>query len=169
MKVYTDIFSGEEIISDSFKFEYKFENVGVQIKSAYILKAEGDIDIGCGNAFGGTGEEEGKADAEKVLDVVDAFKYQETSFGKKDYTTYIKGYMKKVKTYLEEKNPDRVAGFMKGAGEMVKWILENFDEFTFYTPESYDTENSIILSYYNGEEATPTFVYFIDGLKGMVV
>ena len=37
--------------------------------------------------------------------------------------------------------------------------------FISYTPESYDMENTIILSYYKGEDATPTFVYFTDGLK----
>ncbi len=26
-------------------------------------------------------------------------------------------------------------------------------------------ENTIILSYYDGEDETPTFVYYIDGLK----
>ena len=49
---------------------------------------------------------------------------------------------------------------------MVKWILETFDEFTFYTPESYDTENSMIMSYWKEGELTPTFLYFADGLKG---
>lgn len=170
MKVYTDLFTGEEIVSDSFKFEYIFDRVGVEIKANFITKSEGDIDIGCGNAFGGTGDDDAKGgEGEKVLDVIEAFKYNETSFGKKDYTTYIRGFMKKVKAQLEEKNPDRVKDFMSGAGAMVKHILENFDEYTFYTPESYDTENSIILSYYKGEESAPTFLYFIDGLKGTTV
>ncbi|EGR30765.1 translationally controlled tumor protein, putative [Ichthyophthirius multifiliis] len=169
MKVYTDITSSEEIVSDSFKFNYIFENVGVEIKSSFIQKNEGDIDIGCGNAFG-QNDEEAKGDGgEKILDIIDAFKYNETAFDKKGYTTYIKNFMKKVKTHLEQTKPERVADFVKGAGEMVKWILGNFDEFSFYTPESYDTENTIILSYYKGEDATPTFVYFIDGLKGETV
>jgi len=37
--------------------------------------------------------------------------------------------MKKMKQHLEKENPDRVAGFMKGATDMVKWILGNFKEF----------------------------------------
>ena len=165
MEVYSDITSGEEIVSSSYKFNYLFNKVGVEIKSSYVMKREDDVDIGCGNAFGGT-EEEAKGDGEKVLDVIDTFKYNETAFDKKGYTSYIKNYMKKVKAHLEIKNPERVADFIKGAGEMVKWILGQFEEFTFYTPESYDTENAIILSYYKGEDATPTFVYFVDGLKG---
>lgn len=76
--------------------------------------------------------------------------------------------MKKVKEYLEKSNPERVSGFMKGASEFVKFVLSKFDEFTFYTPESYDTENSIILSYYkNEEDETPHFLILVDGLKGI--
>ena len=37
--------------------------------------------------------------------------------------------MKKVKSYLEENNKERVPSFTKGAQEMVKWILSNFKEF----------------------------------------
>ena len=48
---------------------------------------------------------------------------------------------------------------------MVKFILSKFDEFTFYCPESYDMDNIIILSYYKGEDVSPTFLYFMDGLK----
>lgn len=73
--------------------------------------------------------------------------------------------MKKVKEYLEKNKPDRVAPFMKGAQEMVKWILSNFADFEFYCPESYENENLIIISYYKGEDSAPTFVYFMDGLK----
>ena len=66
----------------------------------------------------------------KVLDVIDAFRYQETTFGKGDYKTYIMGYMKKVKAHLEATKKERVEGFMKGAKEMVDWIFKNFDDFT---------------------------------------
>ena len=66
---------------------------------------------------------------QKVLDVVDAFRLNTTSFTKKDYMTYVKEYMKKVKAKLEEVNPERVQPFMAGATEMVKWIIKNFDEF----------------------------------------
>jgi len=167
MKVYYDVISDDEIISDSFKIEPVFDGVGAEVKSRYVVKGGGDIDIGRGNTFGGKDEDdEGVEDtSEKVLDVIDTFRYVETSFGKEDYTAFVKGYMKKVKTYLEEKNPDRVAPFMKGAKEMFTWILSNFKEFSFHMGEKCDTDASIVLSYYKGEDETPTFVYFMDGLK----
>lgn len=86
--------------------------------------------IGKGGEFGGAEEDEAVEDkSEKVLDLVDAFRYTETAFSKSDYTTYIKNYMKKVKAYLEKENPDRVAPFMAGAKDMVGWVIKNFADF----------------------------------------
>ena len=105
----------------------------------------------------------------KKLDVLDVFKYNETSFDKKSYMAYIKGYLKQVKEKLAVANPDRVDKFMAGAALAVKWIIGQFDEFTFHLPESYDAENIVILSYYKEGHETPTFLYFMDGLKGQNV
>ncbi len=77
--------------------------------------------------------------------------------------------MKRIKGHLEKSQADRVETFMAGAKDAFKWINANFDEFTFYMPESFDMENSIILSYYEEGAATPTFVFWMDGLKGELV
>lgn len=63
-------------------------------------------------------------------DIIDAFHYQETGFTKVDFQNWVKGYMKKLKEHLEAKNPGRVEGFMKGAKEMVVYILGRFNDFT---------------------------------------
>lgn len=68
--------------------------------------------------------------SEKVNNVVDAFHYQETSFTKADFQNWIKNYMKKLKEYLEANNKERVEGFMKGAKEMVGFILGRFNDFS---------------------------------------
>jgi hypothetical protein len=78
-----------------------YDDVGAKVKAKWKVVGEDKIDIGCGDAFGGAGEDEKAEDqVAKVLDVVDGFKYQETTFSKKDYMGYIKVYMKKVKEYL---------------------------------------------------------------------
>ena len=92
-KVFHDIFNNEEILSDSFMINEKFEGVCGEVKSKMIKKGgDEDIDIGCGNAFGGTNEPEEGEEAEaggaqsgsssvvKEVDLIVAFKYQETSF-----------------------------------------------------------------------------------------
>ena len=58
MKLYLCAFSGEEIISDSFNLELLFDEAGGEVKSRYLVKKEGEIDIGCGNEFGGNKDEE---------------------------------------------------------------------------------------------------------------
>ena len=77
--------------------------------------------------------------------------------------------MTKICKHLKEKNPEREAEFKTGAKEMVGFILKNFADFTFYTPQSFDTENSIIMSYWEDEALSPTFLYFADGLVGKLV
>jgi len=59
MKIYQDIFSGEEVISDSYKMEEIYDGVAIEVKGRMVVKGEANVDIGCGNAFGGAEEEEG--------------------------------------------------------------------------------------------------------------
>jgi len=167
MKVYYDILNDDEVLSDSYKITKVFGDVGAEVRARWTVKGAGDIDIGRGSEFGGADADEAVEDtSEKVLDLVDAFRYTETAFSKADYTTYIKNYMKKVKAKLEETNPDRVAGFMAGAKDMVTWVVKKFDDFQFFMGEKCDTEATIILAYYKEDsDDAPTFVYFLDGLK----
>jgi len=54
MKIFQDVFNDEEVISDSYKFTEVFGGVAVEVKSRMVVKGEENIDVGCGNAFGGT-------------------------------------------------------------------------------------------------------------------
>ena len=45
------------------------------------------------------------------------------------------------------------------------FLKDNFDDLGFYTPKNFDTENSIIISYYKGEDVEPHFYYMLDGLR----
>jgi hypothetical protein len=84
MKVYSDVFTGEQLLSDAFPIEVEYEDAVMFVRSAYISKGGEDVDIGCGNEFGGGDEEEKVEDsAERVLNVVDNFQLQQTSFDKK--------------------------------------------------------------------------------------
>jgi hypothetical protein len=103
---------------------------------------------------------------EKVNDIVDAFHYEETSFDKPGFQAYFKEYMKKLVAHLKANKPERVDGFMSGAKLLFKFILDHFDDFTFYTTQAYDMENLILMSWYkNEEDDAPTFLYVMDGLK----
>lgn len=90
-----------------------------------ITIKEGEIDIGA-NPSAEDGEETIEEGAQTVNNVVHSAHLTETSFDKKSYMTYIKGYMKALKTKLQETNPERVPVFEAKATTLVKKILANF-------------------------------------------
>jgi len=60
MRIYQDIFSTDEteIISDSFPWVVIHEGAVIEVTSRMVVKGDVDVDVGCGNAFGGKNEEE---------------------------------------------------------------------------------------------------------------
>lgn len=167
MKVYFDVFSNDELISDSYPTSLEHGDVIMEVQSRMVVKGSDDVDIGRGNEFGGGGEDEAvDTVSERVNDIVDSFSLQETSFTKKEYVTILKAYMQKLKKHLEAQGSDRVNPFMQGATAFAKWVVANFDEFKFYTGSSYDQEAMIVLSYYkNPADEAPKFLFIKDGLR----
>lgn len=124
------------------------------------------FDIGANPSAEGADDDEGVEDrGECVNDVLDTFRLQPTSFDKKSYMIYIKGYMKKLKEHLAANHPERVDKFQSAAQAFVKRILENFDDYSFYVGESMDPEAMVvIMGYY--ENGVDSYVYlFKDGVK----
>ncbi|GAW81447.1 translationally controlled tumor protein [Plasmodium gonderi] len=166
MKVYKDVFTNDEVCSDSYNQEHPFGNadfgeIAFEVKSNKRIKGNDDYGIADNSeeAVDGMG-----ADVEQVIDIVDSFQLTSTSLSKKEYSVYIKNYMQKILKYLEEKKADRVEIFKSKAQPLIKHILTNFDDFEFYMGESLDMDAGLIYSYYKGEEVTPRFVYITDGL-----
>jgi hypothetical protein len=91
-----------------------------------VTVSEGEVDIGANPSAEDGGDEGVESSSQTVNNVVYSFRLSETSFDKKSYMTYIKGYMKAVKGKLQESNPDRVPDFEKKAATLVKKIITNF-------------------------------------------
>jgi hypothetical protein len=117
--------------------------------------------------------EEGVDDAAvKVNNIVHSFRLQSTTFDKKSYLAYLKGYMKSVKAKLQEKGKDAdvITAFEKGAQAYVKEkLLPNFKDFEFYTGESMDPDGMIILLNYREDGTTPYIIVWKHGLDEMKV
>jgi hypothetical protein len=177
MRIYQDLFTDEEFLSDSYKIELIHEEVIGEVQSRMIVKSDVEVDVGCGNAFGGQNEDDGDqggqtggAPVAKVIDLVDAFQYEETSFDLEGFNSYFKSYMKKLQDWVKANKPDRLEKFKIGALAFFKWAKANFDELSFYTGKSYDMENLIVMSYYKKpEDPAPTFLYVMDGMKSYKV
>lgn len=146
-------------------------------------KTNEEFDIGA-NPSAEEQNETYDSDTVTVINLVEAHKLQQTSFDKKGYMAYIKGYMKKVLDKLKESNPGRVDVFQKNIQGFVKKVLGEFDEYAFYTGEGVsdisscvhfcikllilisqmDPEAMVVLQRYKEDGATPYFYFVKDGL-----
>lgn len=163
MLLYKDIISGDEMISDAYDLKL-VDDVVYEADCAMISVGGESFDTGA-NASAEEADEGTEDAAEKVNNVVHTFGLQSTSFDKKSYMTYIKGFMKKLKKHLEEHNPDRVQAFEKGIAVFVKKVLANFGDYEFYTGESMDPDGMIALLNYREDGTTPYFSFIKDALK----
>lgn len=135
-----------------------------EVDASMIVVQEGEVDIG-GNP---SAEEQAEAlenGAEQVIDIVHSFRLQSTSFDKKSYLTYLKSYMKSIKTKLQESNPERVPIFEKKAAEFAKKIVTNFKDYEFFTGESMDPDGMVALLNYREDGVTPFLIFWKDGLN----
>jgi len=83
---------------------------------------------------------------------------------KKEFMNNIKAYLKKLEGHLKENSKeDRVPGFKKGATEMIKFIVGNFDKMSFYAGQSNDKTAGLCFVYTKDGETIPRFMFFNDG------
>jgi len=173
MKVYQDVFTGDELISDSYMQLAPFGDeslleVAFEVKSKKIAKGEENFGISHNLDEDAEGEAAEGADGnavETVVDVVDKFNYSSTSYSKSDFLNYIKSYSVRVKEHLSKTNPDRVSKFQEGMKALAPKLVGKISDADFYFAESMDGEAQLMYSYYNDEEEAPRFIYIKDGLK----
>ncbi|KAI9325693.1 translationally controlled tumor protein [Zopfochytrium polystomum] len=155
------------MISDAFKMT-EIDDVLYEVDCKMVTIRKGvDVDIGANASAEGGDEDDGPLadDQETVNNVVYTFRLQSSGFDKKGYMTYIKGYMKALKTYLAENNPDRAPVFEKKIQPAVKKILEKFSDFEFYVGENMNPDGMVVLLNYREDGVTPYLTFFKDGLK----
>lgn len=138
-------------------------------ESKNIVKNADDVDVGCGNAFGSGGEEDGggvDSTAQTVNNVIDGFQYTETQIGgANDFKAWIKEYMNAVVLKLREKGKpkEEIQAFKASAPNIAKFFLKKFSEVQFYLTASFNSE-SMVFSIYPEGATTPNFYYIMGGL-----
>ncbi|EMD40737.1 translationally-controlled tumor protein [Gelatoporia subvermispora B] len=164
MLLYSDIIADDEMFSDAFPIKV-IDDIVYEVDCQMITIKEGaDVDIGA-NPSAEDAEEQLEEGAVQVNNIVHSFRLQQTSFDKKSFLTYLKGYMKSVKAKLEEVKPDRVEAFEKGAQAFAKKVVTNFKDYEFYTGESMNPDGMVALLNYREDGITPYFTFWKDGLK----
>ncbi|KAK1510529.1 translationally-controlled tumor protein, partial [Colletotrichum costaricense] len=170
MIIYKDIITGDEIISDSYDLK---DIDGIVFEADCAMITEGAVSVDTGANASAEEADEGTEDAEiKVNNIVHSFRLQSTQFDKKSFLGYLKGYMKTVKTALQEKNApaEKITAFEKGAQKYVKeTLLPNFKDFEFYTGESMNPDGMVVLLNYREDGVTPYIIVWQHGLEGMKV
>ncbi|SCV72715.1 BQ2448_4252 [Microbotryum intermedium] len=159
MLLYTDILTGDEMISDAYDLK-EVDGVAYEADCAIITLRAGQVDIGA-NASAEEAEEDLQEGDTQVNNVVNSFRLASVSFDKKSY----KGYMKAVKAHLQKTNPDRIPDFEKGAAVLANKVLSNFNDYEFYAGETMDPDGMVALLNYREDGTTPYFTFWKDGLK----
>ncbi|XP_017759238.1 PREDICTED: translationally-controlled tumor protein homolog [Eufriesea mexicana] len=168
MKIYKDIFTGDEMFSDTYKIKL-IDNVLYEVYGKMITRKSGDIDIAGFNPSADDVEEGTEESVESGVDVVMNHRLQETfAFtDKKSYTVYLKDYMKKLVAKLEEQSPDQVDIFKTNTNKVMKDILSRFKDLQFFTGESMDIDGIVALMEYReiDGESVPVLMLFKHGLE----
>jgi len=166
MLLYKDVFSGDEMLTDAYKLIEPTDNDAVyEIDCTMIqIKQGADVDIGA-NPSAEEADESVEDGVETVNNIVYSMRLAPTTFDKKSYLTYVKGYMKKLKAKLQEIHPERVEAFEKGAQAYVKKVIGSFKDWEFFTGETMDTDGMVALLNYRDDGVTPYIVFFKDGLE----
>lgn len=168
MLIYNCVFCNDEMCSDSYPMKMLHDGVIMEVDAATIKEGGGIDDALIGGNASAEGEDaDAGADDGAVMgiNVIMNARLATTQFTKKDFQTFMKGFMKKVLAHLEKENPDRVAPFKKGAQAAFKEILGSFKDWEFYTGENMDPDGSLALLNYREDGVSPYFWFFKDGLN----
>merc|ERR1719483_307304 len=105
MKIYKDVFSGDELFSDTYPMKL-VDNCMYEVYGKHITRKLGEsIQLEGSNASAEEADEGTEEASESGVDLVLNHRLVETGFNKKaDYMPYLKDYMKKVVKYPEENN-----------------------------------------------------------------
>ncbi|MEU7168293.1 translationally-controlled tumor protein [Streptomyces morookaense] len=165
MLVFLDVFSGDELGGDAFPLK-EDDDIAIEMEGK-LIKISTDVDVADDTGAGQTDEDAADDAGESVtkVNIVHAHELEQTQFTKKSYQVYIKGYTKRLLTYLKEHNPERAAIFEKKAPAFIKGILANFNDWDFYTGKSMDPDAGLAMLNYRDDGQTPYVVVLKDSVK----
>ena len=172
MQIFKCLFAGSECLCDS-GVVFQEEDCMFVVKGKYMEIGNEDFGISSNvdeDAEEGAAGEGTDSKKQKVIDIIHNNSLTETSFEKKAYMAYIKGYLKNLVDHMKEngKSDEDIKAFQSSAQTFIKKVLGSFDDYQFFYPDmssddaDYDTA-MVILCKWDGE--TPYFYYFKDGLK----
>ncbi|RYO81546.1 hypothetical protein DL766_000252 [Monosporascus sp. MC13-8B] len=171
MIIYKDICSSheDELLSDSFPIR-EVDGIVYEADCAMIEVGAVNVDIGA-NASAEEGEEALEDSVQKVNNIIHSFNLKATSFDKKSYGVYLKGYLKSLSQKLKEKgaSDEEIKDFQTKAQNFFKKISANFKDYEFYTGSEMDPDGMVVLLNYREDGVTPYVTLWKHGLSQMKV
>eukprot|EP01112_Ceratiomyxa_fruticulosa_P011506 TRINITY_DN3122_c0_g1_i3.p1 TRINITY_DN3122_c0_g1~~TRINITY_DN3122_c0_g1_i3.p1 ORF type:complete len:183 (-),score=42.57 TRINITY_DN3122_c0_g1_i3:81-629(-) len=178
MKIYKDIFTGDEMLSDTFKVTEVFGGTIYEVETKMVTKSNSaNYDIGANASEEEADEGVDDGQSYSVNNLVDAHQLSETAAypEKKNpnnpnailYTQYIRAYLKKLVEHLKESGKDEreIGAFQANAQAFVKEVMGKYGEFSWYTGSSMDPEAMLPMKFYKEGNPNPFFYFWKDGLK----
>ncbi|XP_068235905.1 translationally-controlled tumor protein homolog [Palaemon carinicauda] len=164
MKVFKDLISGDEMFTDTYKHEI-VDDAFYMVVGKNTTVTEGDIQLDGANPSAEEADEGTESSAVSGIDVVMFMRLQETGFGsKKDYLTYMKEYIKSLKSKLEgTPAAEKLPAIQKPLAE----LLKKFKDLQFFTGESMNPDGMVVIGDYkevDGEER-PVLYFPLLGLE----
>merc|ERR1712113_650911 len=155
MKIYEDVFSNDEMFSDTYPIKLVNDCMW-EVTGKHISRTQDDIQLAGANASAEEADEGTDAASESGVDVILNHRLVETGFGsKKDYTVYLKDYMK-----------NQVEGFKKNIQAVMGDLLKKFKDLQFFTGESMNPDAMILMvEYRDVDEERPIIMGFKHGLR----
>lgn len=145
MIVYTDLVSGDQVLSDSFSqspLTYNGEALEglVMVQSKMMVKGAVEIDTGANaSAEGGEdgGEDGAAAKVNNLCDADSGFGYEgPMTLTKQEFGTMFKAWCKKTKDKILEKG-DKPKPFMQSAQKFLTFLNSEFKNFEIYQTSSF--------------------------------
>jgi len=163
MKIYKDIFTGDEIFSDTYKIKL-IDDVIYEVYGKTVSRKAGEIVLAGSNPSAEEADEGTVEGVETGVDIVLNHRLCETyAFGdKKGYMSYLKDYMKKLTEKLQETAPDQVEVFKTNINKVMKDLLSRFKDLQFFTGESMDIDGIVAMMEYRDidGQSVPVLIVF---------
>ncbi|EDW01350.1 translationally-controlled tumor protein homolog [Drosophila grimshawi] len=169
MKVYKDILTDDEMFTDTYKMKL-VDDVIYEVYGKLVSRNQDNIVLAGANPSAEDADADIDTSAvERGIDVVLNHRLQESfAFGdKKSFTSYLKDYMKRLLTKLQESSPDQIDVLKSNMSRTMKDILGRFNELQFFTGESMDIDGMVAMCEYReiDGESVPVFMFFKHGLQ----
>ncbi|KAJ5991730.1 hypothetical protein N7451_007454 [Penicillium sp. IBT 35674x] len=180
MIIYTDIISGDEILSDAYDIK-ESKDCPILWETdcrKYSKKVGEDFELAGANPSAEDAAEEDNGEAEMVMvhDIEDQFRlhWLKTEEGMKPskdaFKAHLKSYIKKVNKALAEKGDEEaVKEFQKHAAAAMKKIIAEYDDYDVLMGQSMTGDAMHVLINFREDGVTPFAIVWKHGLNQMKV